>query len=121
MGATRKLRCYYLTDLQRNLSGIEGLDVINGHSWQKALVNGSRVAYRAVMRPVEGTIPTVVREAVDYTYAYAMDQDDVTCEEVMSKMLEESRASLERTPELLPVLAEVGVVDSGGSGLCTIF
>ena len=73
------------------------------------------------MRPVEGTILTVVREAADYTYAYAMDQDDVTCEEVMSKMLEESRASLERTPELLPVLAEVGVVDSGGSGLCTIF
>lgn len=101
--------------------GIEGLDVINGAQLAKALVNGSRVAYRAVMRPVEGTILTVVREAADYTYAYAMDQDDVTCEEVMSKMLEESRASLERTPELLPVLAEVGVVDSGGSGLCTIF
>lgn len=101
--------------------GIEGLDVINGAQLAKALVNGSKVAYRAVMRPVEGTILTVVREAADYTYAYAMDQDDVTCEEVMSKMLEESRASLERTPELLPVLAEVGVVDSGGSGLCTIF
>ncbi len=101
--------------------GIEGLDVINGAQLAKALVNGSRVAYRAVMRPVEGTILTVVREAADYTYAYAMDQDDVTCEEVMSKMLEESRASLERTPELLPVLAEVGVVDSGGCGLCTIF
>lgn len=101
--------------------GIEGLDVINGAQLAKALVNGSRVAYRAVMRPVEGTILTVVREAADYTYAYAMDQDDVTCEQVMSKMLEESRASLERTPELLPVLAEVGVVDSGGSGLCTIF
>lgn len=101
--------------------GIEGLDVINGAQLAKALVNGSRVAYRAVMRPVEGTILTVVREAADYTYAYAMDQDDVACEEVMSKMLEESRASLERTPELLPVLAEVGVVDSGGSGLCTIF
>ena len=101
--------------------GIEGLGVINGAQLAKALVNGSRVAYRAVMRPVEGTILTVVREAADYTYAYAMDQDDVTCEEVVSKMLEESRASLERTPELLPVLAEVGVVDSGGSGLCTIF
>ena len=101
--------------------GVEGMDVINGAQLAKALVNGSRVAYRAVMRPVEGTILTVVREAADYTYAYAMDQQDITCEQVMAKMLEESKASLERTPELLPVLEEVGVVDSGGCGLCTIF
>ena len=97
--------------------GVEGLDVVNGAQLARALVTGSRVAYRAVMRPVEGTILTVVREAADYTYAYAMDQEDVSCEAVMAKMLEESKASLERTPELLPVLAEVGVVDSGGCGL----
>lgn len=101
--------------------GVEGMDVINGAQLARALVTGSRVAYRAVMRPVEGTILTVVREAADYTYAYAMDLEDVSCEDVMAKMLEESKASLERTPELLPVLAEVGVVDSGGCGLCTIF
>ncbi len=101
--------------------GVEGLDVVNGAQLAKALVNGSRVAYRAVMRPVEGTILTVVREAADYTYAYAMDVEDITCEQVIAKMLEESKASLERTPELLPVLEEVGVVDSGGCGLCTIF
>ena len=101
--------------------GVEGLDVVNGAQLARALVTGSRVAYRAVMRPVEGTILTVVREAADYTYAYAMDQEDVSCEAVMAKMLEESKASLERTPELLPVLAEVGVVDSGGCGLCTTF
>lgn len=100
--------------------GVEGMDVIDGAQLAKALVNGSRVAYRAVMRPVEGTILTVVREAADYTYAYAMDLEDVTCEQVMAKMLEEANASLQRTPELLPVLAEVGVVDSGGCGLCTI-
>ena len=84
--------------------GVEGLDVVNGAQLARALVTGSRVAYRAVMRPVEGTILTVVREAADYTYAYAMDQEDVSCEAVMAKMLEESKASLERTPELLPVL-----------------
>ena len=52
--------------------GVEGLDVVNGAQLARALVTGSRVAYRAVMRPVEGTILTVVREAADYTYAYAM-------------------------------------------------
>ena len=100
--------------------GVEGLDSVNGAQLAKALVNGSRVAYRAVMRPVEGTILTVVREAADYTYAFAMEAEDITCEQVLEKMLIEAKESLQRTPELLPVLAEVGVVDSGGAGLCTI-
>ena len=100
--------------------GVEGLDSINGTQLAKALVNGSRVAYRAVMRPVEGTILTVVREAADYTYALAMEAEDISCEQVLEKMLVEAKESLQRTPELLPVLAEVGVVDSGGAGLCTI-
>ena len=100
--------------------GVEGLDSINGTQLAKALVNGSRVAYRAVMRPVEGTILTVVREAADYTYAFAMEAEDISCEQVLEKMLVEAKESLQRTPELLPVLAEVGVVDSGGAGLCTI-
>ena len=86
-----------------------------------ALVNGSRVAYRAVMRPVEGTILTVVREAADYTYAYTVTEEIKDCTEVIQKMVEEANESLKRTPELLPVLAEVGVVDSGGKGLCVIF
>ncbi len=94
--------------------GVEGLDVVNGAQLAKALVNGSRVAYRAVMRPVEGTILTVVREAADYTYAYAMEAEDITCEQVHGKDAQEAKESLQRTPELLPVLAEVGVVDSGG-------
>ena len=100
--------------------GVEGLDSINGTQLAKALVNGSRVAYRAVMRPVEGTILTVVREAADYTYAFALEAEDISCEQVLEKMLVEAKESLQRTPELLPVLAEVGVVDSGGAGLCTI-
>ncbi|MBB5182927.1 DAK2 domain-containing protein [Catenisphaera adipataccumulans] len=85
-----------------------------------AFVNGSRVAYKAVMRPVEGTILTVVREAADYTYAYTVTEEVTDCTAVMQKMVTEANESLERTPELLPVLAEVGVVDSGGKGLCTI-
>lgn len=101
--------------------GMDGMKEVNGFQLANALVMGSRVAYKAVMRPVEGTILTVVREAADYTYAYATSIEDVTCLQVMEKMLDEAKKSLERTPELLPVLAEVGVVDSGGAGLVTIF
>lgn len=101
--------------------GVDGMKEINGFQLANALVMGSRVAYKAVMRPVEGTILTVVREAADYTYAYATSTQDVTCLQVMEKMLEEEKESLERTPDLLPVLKEVGVVDSGGAGLVTIF
>jgi len=61
-----------------------------------------------------------VREAADYTYAFASQTADVSCEAVMDKMVEEAIESLKRTPELLPVLKEVGVVDSGGAGLVTI-
>lgn len=101
--------------------GVDGMKEINGFQLANALVQGSRVAYKAVMRPVEGTILTVVREAADYTYAYATSTQDVTVTQVMEKMMQEAKESLERTPELLPVLKEVGVVDSGGAGLVTIF
>lgn len=101
--------------------GVDGMKEINGFQLANALVAGSRVAYKAVMRPVEGTILTVVREAADYTYAFASGKEDVTCLEVMEKMVVESKESLLRTPDLLPVLKEVGVVDSGGAGLMTIF
>lgn len=100
--------------------GVEGMSEINGFQLANALINGSRVAYKAVMRPVEGTILTVVREAADYTYAFAAENADVSCLDVMNKMVEEAIESLKRTPELLPVLKEVGVVDSGGAGLVTI-
>lgn len=100
--------------------GLEGIGEVNGFQLANALVNGSRVAYKAVMRPVEGTILTVIREAADYTFAYASQTSNVTCIQVMDKMVEEAIASLKRTPDLLPVLKEVGVVDSGGAGLVTI-
>ncbi|MCF0107127.1 MAG: DAK2 domain-containing protein [Holdemanella sp.] len=96
-------------------------ETIDAQELAQALVNGSRVAYRAVMRPVEGTILTVVREAADYTYAFAKTEQVTDCIAVMEKMVVEANESLLRTPELLPVLEEVGVVDSGGKGLCVIF
>ena len=99
---------------------VEHLEDMDALQLAQALVNGSRVAYRAVMRPVEGTILTVVREAADYTYAYTVTEEITDCIKVMEKMVLEANESLFRTPELLPVLAEVGVVDSGGKGLCII-
>lgn len=100
---------------------VENLAVVDASQLAHALINGSRVAYKAVMRPVEGTILTVVREAADYTYAYTVTEEVTDCTKVMAKMVEESKISLDTTPQLLPVLAEVGVVDSGGQGLLTIF
>ncbi len=99
---------------------VENLKTLDAVQLAHALVNGSRVAYKAVMRPVEGTILTVVREAADYTYAFTMTEDITDATTVMAKMVEESQISLDTTPQLLPVLAEVGVVDSGGQGLLAI-
>lgn len=96
-------------------------DKLDAMDLANALVNGSRVAYKAVMRPVEGTILTVVREAADYTYAYTVTENVTDCLAVMKKMVDEALISLNTTPDLLPVLKEVGVVDSGGAGLLCIF
>ena len=83
-----------------------------------AFREGSKVAYKAVMRPVEGTILTVIRES---TNAICRDIADYTSvEKMLECFLSEARKSLLRTPELLPILKEVGVVDSGGSGLVYI-
>ena len=82
---------------------VEHLEDMDALQLAQALVNGSRVAYRAVMRPVEGTILTVVREAADYTYAYTVTEEITDCIKVMEKMVLEANESLLRTPELLPV------------------
>lgn len=99
---------------------LDGKSDVDGLELAEAFVNGSRVAYKAVMRPVEGTILTVIRESADYTLAYATGREEVTPLEVIEYLVKEAEESLNRTPELLPVLKEVGVVDSGGAGLLTV-
>lgn len=84
----------------------------------EALLSGKEVAYKAVMRPVEGTILTVVREATDTLGKKTKEGMSIT--EAMEIFYKEATASLLRTPDLLPVLKEVGVVDSGGAGFCKI-
>ena len=98
---------------------LKGKDTILTKDLAEAFVNGSNVAYKAVMRPVEGTILTVIRESSTALQEY-VDKNEVSLEKAMEYMLQEAQNSLDRTPELLPVLKEVGVVDSGGAGLVAI-
>ena len=99
-------------------SALEGKEKIDPTLLAAAFRNGSDVAYKAVMRPVEGTILTVIRES---SLALARNVPELgTIEDTLLFLLNEAQASLERTPELLPILKEVGVVDSGGTGLVRI-
>ena len=109
-----------LSQIFRGISmAFEGKKEVNAVELAQALQNGAKVAYKAVMRPVEGTILTVIRESGAAVVKYA--QPDMEIEDVFSYFVKEAENSLERTPELLPVLKEVGVVDSGGAGLLLVF
>ena len=97
---------------------LEGSKVIDANLLAEAFSNGSAVAYKAVMRPVEGTILTVIRESSSSLKSYVQEESDVI--KAFKYLLSEAQKSLKHTPELLPVLKEVGVVDSGGAGLIKI-
>ena len=99
---------------------LEGENVITPTVLADAFVNGKEVAYKAVMRPVEGTILTVIRESSEALKDRVYSASSMSIEKAFDILLEEANASLERTPELLPVLKEVGVVDSGGAGLLKV-
>lgn len=85
----------------------------------EALQHGVETAYKAVMKPVEGTILTVAKDSAAKGMELAKTEDDVIA--LFEGVLKEAQASLERTPDLLPVLKEVGVVDSGGQGLVYVY
>ena len=86
----------------------------------KCLESGCKVAYKAVMEPIEGTILTVVREAAEELRAKNDETPFKTVNEVMKVYLNAAQKSLENTPNILPVLKEAGVVDSGGAGFVEI-
>ena len=83
--------------------------------WAGAFTQAAEAAYKAVMRPVEGTILTVVREAAEAA-AKAAEGGRSTLADVLQAARDAAQSSLDRTPELLPVLAQAGVVDAGGAG-----
>lgn len=99
--------------------GIGNKESLTTKDLADAFDNGVTVAYKAVMKPVEGTILTVAKDAAAIAVKEAIKEND--CIRLMEKVLTEAKASLKRTPDLLPVLKEVGVVDSGGQGLVTIY
>jgi uncharacterized protein len=99
---------------------VEGKGSISVSDLAQALDNGAKVAYKAVMRPVEGTILTVIRESSANGLKYLDEHPDIDLYGFMVNYLQFAKKSLANTPNLLPVLKEVGVVDSGGAGLVTI-
>lgn len=98
--------------------GAAGKDVLTTKDFVDAYANGAKVAYKAVMKPTEGTILTVVRESAQEGLNKIKESDDLL--EVVHAIYEASKTALAKTPELLPVLKEVGVVDSGGQGLVDV-
>jgi DAK2 domain fusion protein YloV len=97
----------------KNQSSVDAKTLAN------ALLEGSNTAYKAIMKPTEGTILTVIRETSEHAVKVSDNFDDLVLflEEVINK----ANAVLEKTPEMLPVLKNAGVVDAGGKGLICIF
>lgn len=106
-----------LSQILRGISkGLEGKEEVDASEFANSLLEGSKSAYKAVMRPTEGTILTIVRTAGEV--AVALKEDDIT--ELMREVCRESKIMLDKTPEMLPALKKAKVVDSGGMGLLII-
>ena len=99
----------------RSLEGVEAFDSVQ---FAAALREAAAMAYKGVIKPVEGTILTVARESAEAAVSAAASSDDLTY--VLEKVVNEARDSVTRTPTLLSVLADAGVVDAGGQGLFVI-
>ncbi|MCT6847782.1 DAK2 domain-containing protein [Lactobacillus sp. ESL0260] len=97
----------------------QGMKTLNAQELANAFSNGVATAYKGVMKPVEGTILTVARIGAQEGANKANETDDVA--EVMKAIVEGAKRALKSTPDLLPVLKQVGVVDSGGQGLLFIY
>src|SRR5712691_1320476 len=108
--------------LSQSLRGLaQGLDkkqTFAAPDLATALQEASTLAYRAVLKPVEGTILTVVRESAEAAKISAERGDDLVG--LIQEVVTAARKSVARTPDLLPTLKQAGVVDSGGQGFCTI-
>lgn len=97
----------------------EGKETLSAQDLADAFSNGVASAYKAVMKPVEGTILTVARVGAEEGAKKAKETDDTV--EVMKAVVSGAKKALQETPEMLPVLKQVGVVDSGGQGLVFIY
>ena len=108
-----------LSQILRGMAaGLSNKDVFVTSDLAQAFQNASDTAYKGVMRPVEGTILTVIREGAAEATDAAHKSDDLRF--MLERILERCQQALERTPDLLPILRQAGVVDSGGQGLVYI-
>jgi DAK2 domain fusion protein YloV len=108
-----------LSQIWRGLAaGLSGKEVFNAADLAHALQYASDTAYKGVMRPVEGTILTVIREGAHEAVESARKSEDLRF--MLERVLERCQQTLERTPEMLPILRQAEVVDSGGQGLVYI-
>ena len=109
-----------LSQIWRGLAkGLRGKEIFDAHDLAEAFQLASDTAYNGVMRPVEGTILTVIREGAEEAAVAAKQSRDLRY--VLEQVMERCKDALERTPDMLPVLKQAGVVDSGGQGLVYIF
>lgn len=109
-----------VSQLFRGLAkGLKGCEEINAITFATAMENGVETAYKAVMKPKEGTILTVAKAAAAKCLEAALQSDDLI--DVLSQAIESGDETLQKTPEMLPVLKEAGVVDAGGKGLLVIY
>ena len=108
-----------LSQLLRGFTkGIRDLQELDAVALARAVDKGVETAYKAVMKPKEGTILTVARGVADKALELAEDAEDL--QTFLEDVLEEGRRVLAKTPDMLPVLKEAGVVDSGGQGLMVV-
>jgi len=99
--------------------GLKNLEKIGTVEIANAFKLGADTAYKAVMKPIEGTILTVARECAEIAINISKRETDIV--EFLKAVIKHGEATLEKTPELLPVLKQAGVVDAGGKGLIIIF
>lgn len=108
-----------LSQILRGFSkALEGVEKINTTVLADALERGSKTAYRAVMKPIEGTILTVARESAEKAVEISKVQKDIVL--FLEAVISAGKISLDKTPEMLPVLKQAGVVDAGGKGFIVI-
>src|SRR5699024_8920617 len=109
-----------LSQLFRGFSkNLEEYNEINTQQLADSFKAGVETAYKAIMKPVEGTILTEDRDVAYECLVKVPETKD--CIELVTYIIEQAKISLENTPNLLPVLKEVGVVDSGGKGLVVVY
>lgn len=99
----------------------KGHEELDSAAFSAAMAEGTKAAYKAVMKPKEGTILTVSRMISDEVQNAVDEDPEIGCEAIMIRVIQKGEEALKITPDLLPVLKEAGVVDSGGKGLLFIY